>query len=93
MKKYFAQFNGTGCTLAIEKHLYSFIRDKYDHALVAENFVPVLVADLEREQREYFLEHRGNPVNIGYHPSGVNGNIFVNAGNICLTLVEIRREF
>lgn len=93
MKKYFIQFNGVGCTLAVEKHLYTFIREKYEHAIVPENFIPVLVQDLKREQDAYFLEHRGNPVNIESHASGVNGNHFLNAGNICCVLLEIRREF
>lgn len=93
MKKYFIQFNDTGCTLAIEKHLYSFIREKYDHTAIPENFIPVMVEDLKREQESYFLEHRGSRVSISSHASGVNGNYFVNAGNVCAVLIEIRREF
>lgn len=94
MKRYFVQVYGAGCTLAVERHLFSFIREKYEYTLIPENFIPVLVEDIEREQRAYFLEHRGNSVQVSASPQGEGmHHRFVSAGDVNMTLIEVRREF
>lgn len=81
-------FSGRACTCAAEKAIYSFLRDKYDGAVVAEDSItPVVKADIDAWLKEYQQSHKGKPIECTVHKGGPG--YYINVGQLYLTLHKI----
>lgn len=91
MAKYFIQSQQTGGTLAVEKYLNKYFHENYFHAIVSEDKIQKIVADLSTEQTRYFETRKGKVVTIKAF-KGVLDIIFINAGSISYSLVKVEKE-
>lgn len=90
MANYFINFCGTACSLAVEKEMHGFIRDNYDAAIIAEDAIPMVVERINSKIREYFLTHRGKPIECSAHKS--EPRYYINVGQMYMTLTRIEHE-
>lgn len=89
MNQYFITLS-SGCgNLAVEKHLYKYLR-LIEHSLINEDRIHCLCEALKGEQDKFFSEHRGKPVGISYAPNNFSNNYHVQVGTICVTLIRVR---
>ena len=90
MKNYYIEVNYTPSGLcAMERDLLDQAKP-FNNCIITEAQVDYLVAYFESQQQAF---HKAKPrlktVDISHWPAG-NGMLFINIGQICLTLKEVR---
>lgn len=93
IKQYFIRFEGSAGTLAVEKHLYSYIRKNFADCLVDEDAVERIVKNIESEQEKYFQTHRGQKVEIRVYNNGCTDGKFIHVGQMCAVLVLVKGHY
>lgn len=93
IKQYFIRFESSTGTLAVEKHLYCYIREHFADHLVDEDAVGRIVRNIESEQERYFETHRGQKVEIKVYGNGCTDRIFIHVGQMCITLVLVKGHY
>ena len=91
MAKYFIQSQQTGGTLAVEKYLNKYFHENYFHAIVSEDKIQKIVADLSTEQTRFFETRKGKAVTIKAF-KGVMDNIFISMGSVSYSLPKVEKE-
>ena len=89
--KYYMTFFGAGPSLAVEKHLYGFIKDNFANCTVMSDAIEDIVDDIKDAQAEYFQTHRGKEVDIRSFVTPAFSSIAV--GSMCITLTRIKNEY
>lgn len=93
MKRYFIRFECVGGNLAVEKHLYHFIKDNYADRIISKDAILSVVTAIEKERDAYLSLHlTAKPVTIHYHCAGVNDNFFISVGTMTMVLIYVRGE-
>lgn len=91
MKKYYVSLVGRACTCAAEKAIYPWLRDEFDQTVVSERAIrDCIEARINKWLEEYNASHKGRAIECSVFSGGVG--YYVNAGQLCLSLTEIKRE-
>ena len=89
-KQYFVLFQCSAGSLAVEKHLWDYIRDNLAECLVPGYMFDEVVASLEKVQNDYFKTHRGQRVMISLYEN-FTGTYFLSAGQVHATLLPVKK--
>lgn len=93
MKKYFIEFNCCSGSIAVEKSLYSYIKDHYNDVVVSAENVALVVKDLERFVSVFCAGKKGcKPVEVRLLENKCTGGCTIQAGSLYVTLKAIKRE-
>lgn len=92
MTKYFIQSQQTGGTLAVEKYLNKYFHENYFHAIVSEDKIQEIIADLSTEQTRFFETRKGKSVNIKAYRAAFSDLYFINIGSVSFSLPKVEKE-
>lgn len=92
MTKYFIQSQQTGGTLAVEKYLNKYFHENYFHAIVSEDKIQKIIADLSTEQTRFFETRKGKAVTIKAYRAAFSDLYFINIGSVSFSLPKVEKE-
>lgn len=86
MNRYYITIDGTGGSLAVEKHLYKYLRETYEGKLIYGPSIPLLLDLIRAEQSSYLKQHRGKEVNVSYFYNDLGRVGYIHAGSVTMRL-------
>ena len=92
-KQFFIRFESSSGSLAVEKHLHSYVRQHFADHLVDEDAIERIVKDIESEQERYFQTHRGQKVEISVYNNGCTDGKFIHIGQMCAVLILVKGHY
>lgn len=92
-KQYFFRFEGSAGTLAVEKHLYNYIREHFTDHLVDEAAIEGIIKNIENEQEKYFQTHRGQKVEIKLYGNNCTDGKFIHVGQMCAVMILVKGHY
>lgn len=93
IKKYFIRFECSSGTLAVEKHLYNYVKKHFADYLVEQDAIPRIIKNIESEQDKYFQTHRGQRVEIKLYDNSCTDGKFIHIGQMCAVLILVKGNY